>query len=553
MDRLLQRAAMGREFDDCGQRRQSQPVMRQSCLEGRIRLWLAALVGVWIVGCGPLGGCGSGNVAAGESARPEQGHPMLVEGPSDPAPEDDAKVSPAPVMASESPPAVEAVRAHDAALSVLGEDMSLGTYYEKSSEVSPSPSGLDALPGSEGGSGRGKSAQVLDGTTLGRFVPLEGAEYLGDFYSALRRLRAGKKDDGKVRILLYGASHTAADIYPTYLRAYLGERFGDGGPGYVSLVQTNRWYRLLAWTVTSSKHWLVEHAQRKGSREDGFFGLLGASTTSKRKSAKSRLKPRISGPEGDHKTTYEVYFLAQPGGGGLSLIIDGEPQDLVSTKAGTSGPGYASYTVAGGPHEVEISPDGSGEVRLFGMTVEYDRPGIVVDTLGINGTRASNNLRWDQPTWADNIRRRAPDLYVLAYGTNEATDAGQPIAAYKRSLGKVLDRYRAAAPEASCVLLGPGDFPKKLSNSSYGPRERLTEVVAAQSEVAAAKGCAFWDALAFMGGEGSMDLWAKATPQMGRGDHIHLTRRGYVRLGMAFTDALMQGFDRSAATQHAAK
>ena len=62
-------------------------------------------------------------------------------------------------------------------------------------------------------------------------------------------------------------------------------------------------------------------------------------------------------------------------------------------------------------------------------------------------------------------------------------------------------------------------------------------------ELAAAKGCAFWDALAFMGGEGSMALWVQSTPQMGRADYIHLTRRGYVRLGMAFTDALMQGFD----------
>ncbi len=551
---------MGGEFDDCGRGRQSHPVMRQSCLGGRIRPWLAALVGVWIVGCGPLGGCGSGNVAAGESARPEQGHPMLVEGPSD-ADDEGAELAalqgPAPGSAS----AVEVVRAHDAALGVLGEDVSFGTYPDAPSKGSKSPQraepsqslgGLDALPGSEGGGDRGRSPAAPDGNALGRFVPLEGAEFLGDFYSALRGLKSGDDNDGKVRILLYGASHTAADIYPTYLRAYLGERFGDGGPGYVSLVQTNRWYRLLAWKVTSSKHWLVEHAQRKGSREDGFFGLLGASTTSKRKSAKSHLTPRISGPETDHTTTYDLYFLAQPGGGGLTLQIDGKAQDSLSTAATSPGPGYASYTVAGGPHEVQISPDGSGEVRLFGMTVEYDRPGIVVDTLGINGTRASNNLRWDQAIWADNIRRRAPDLYVLAYGTNEATDAGQPISAYKRSLGEVLDRFRAAAPQASCVLLGPGDFPKKLSNSSYGPRERLTQVIVAQSEVAAAKGCAFWDAYAFMGGEGSMDLWTKASPQMGRGDHIHLTRRGYIRLGMAFTDAFMQGFERSTATQHAA-
>ncbi len=517
-----------------------------------MRPWLAALIGITIVGCGPLGGCGSGNVAAGGSESPEVGHPRLVEGPTGDA--DGAAEPDAALERADAPQLpVEASRAREAALGALGEEGTFGAYAgdgelpstlqgAEGSELS----GLDALPGSQGGSGgaSGSSQGAPDGNALGRFIPLQGADALDSFYGALRRLQAGEDEDGKVRVLLYGASHTAADIYPTYLRAYLNERFGDGGPGYVSLVQTNRWYRLLAWTVTSSKHWLIEHAQRKGSREDGHFGLLGASATSKRKSAKSRLTPRISGPEGDHSTTYELFFLAQPGGGKLNLTIDGEAKPPVKTAADEPRAGYATFRVPGGPHEIEISPDGSGEVRLFGMTAEYDRSGVVVDTLGINGTRASNNLKWNEATWSDNVRRRAPDLYVLAYGTNEANDRGQPIAHYKRSLASVLDRLRAAAPQASCVLLGPGDFPDKQADGRYEPRPRLTEIIAAQSEVAAAKGCAFWDAYAFMGGEGSMDLWAKARPQMGRDDHIHLTRRGYVRMGMAFTDALMQGFDQ---------
>ena len=520
---------------------------------GRVRPWIAALIGITIVGCGPLGGCGSGSVAAGGSESPEAGHPILAEGPmedSDPELGSEVDARAEESGAPELP--VEASRAREAALGVLGEEGTFGAYAGGPSALpepeSPDLTNLDALPGSRGGGGgasKSSGGPALDGNALGRFVPLEGAEALENFYAALHRLKAGEDEDGKVRVLLYGASHTAADIYPTYLRAYLNERFGDGGPGYVSLVQTNRWYRLLAWTVSSSKHWLIEHAQRKGSREDGHFGLLGASATSKRKSAKSTLSPRISGPKGEHNTTYELFFLAQPGGGKLSLTIDGEAKKAVKTAADEPGAGYATFTVPGGPHEVAVRPDGSGEVRLFGMTAEYDRDGVVVDTLGINGTRASNNLKWDEASWSDNVRRRAPDLYVLAYGTNEANDRGQPISHYKRSLATVLDRLKAAAPGASCVLLGPGDFPKKQPDGSYAPRERLTQIVAAQSEVAAAKGCAFWDAYAFMGGEGSMNLWAKATPQMGRGDHIHLTRRGYVRMGMAFTDALMQGFDGS--------
>jgi hypothetical protein len=56
-------------------------------------------------------------------------------------------------------------------------------------------------------------------------------------------------------------------------------------------------------------------------------------------------------------------------------------------------------------------------------------------------------------------------------------------------------------------------------------------------------GCGFWDMLAFMGGPMSMPNWMAARPPMARGDGVHLTRRGYVRVGMALTDALMADFD----------
>jgi lysophospholipase L1-like esterase len=526
-------------------------MVRRGSLQARGRAWLAGLIAFSVVGCGPLGGCGSTSVQGAEPERPEEGHPVLVEGPAADA------VEPAPAARAE-PGApefpAEAAAARAVALGALGEDGTFAEYATKLPELppiadpgDPQLANLDALPGSQGGGrGEGPAAPIIDGNALGIFVPLENAGALDHFYAALRRLKAGEDEDGKVRVLLYGASHTAADIYPTYLRSYLSERFGDGGPGYVSLVQTNRWYRLLAWTVDSTKHWKIEHAQRRDARDDGFYGLLGCSATSKRKAAKSTLTPKIAGPDGEHRTTYDLLFLKQPGGGKFTATFnrgDKLVKKTIKTKAKEPGPGYESVTLDGGPHELEVRPVGDGEVRLFGMTVEYDRPGVVVDTLGINGTRAANNLKWDEAIWSDNVRRRRPDLIVLAYGTNEATDSDQSIDAYKARLVDVLDRLRAASPEASCVLMGPGDFPLKGDDGAYGPRPRVPEIVAAQREIAEAKGCAFWDALAFMGGEGSMALWVQSTPPMGRADHIHLTRRGYVRLGMAFTDALMQGFD----------
>ena len=140
------------------------------------------------------------------------------------------------------------------------------------------------------------------------------------------------------------------------------------------------------------------------------------------------------------------------------------------------------------------------------------------------------------------MRRRAPDLVLLAYGTNETTDRGQPIRAYAEELSQVLARLRHALPDASCVLVGPGDFPKE-EEGSWSTRPRLLEIIREQRRLAPQFGCGFWDAYAFMGGEGSMAEWVRANPRLGAPDHIHLSQRGYVRMGLVIGDALLRAYD----------
>src|SRR5690606_27224998 len=137
-------------------------------------------------------------------------------------------------------------------------------------------------------------------------------------------------------------------------------------------------------------------------------------------------------------------------------------------------------------------------------------------------------------------------------------------------------RFARALPEASCLLVGPGDYPRPMLPASlgeatslggpaplgvasvaesleigdidpaeleYGPRPRLQAILAIQDRVARDFGCAFWNPQEFMGGPLSMNTWVQAEPQMGRPDHLHLTRLGYVRMAMSLTDAIMYGYD----------
>lgn len=380
----------------------------------------------------------------------------------------------------------------------------------------------------------------IDAHSLGRYVALRGAgdAALSGFHQALGELESGERT-GKVRVAFYGSSQTSADFITGYLRTYLQHRFGDGGHGFVALAKPWRTYRHLDVGLETTKGWHTDHAQKSDRREDGYYGLLGASTSAKRRGQKTTIFARGAAVA----TKFELAFLEQPQGGSFLLDVDGKHHTKIKTRAKEPAPGYYAFELEPGLHQLRVRVKGDGEVRLFGAVLENDQPGVVLDTLGINGARAANQLTWDETVWADAFLRRSPSLVVLAYGGNESTDADVPISVYASELEQVVARYRRIVPEASCLLMGPGDFPEETPDGGRQPRARLRDIVRVQEDVARRHGCAFWDTQAFMGGELGMLNWVAAVPAMARPDHLHLTRRGYMRMGMALADALMQGYD----------
>lgn len=489
--------------------------------------------------------------------------PATAEGAAEPSPVDTADADADEVLPAYNPEALAA--RVTAQLAFLDEDelfedeqgRPLAPKIPAPAEGdAPAPGSVEddllaALPGSSGmgmgGGGEGGDPAVVNGNALGLYVPIEepaAGDSLAHFHQALRDLKAGRDADGKVRLAIYGASHTQADVYPGYMRVYFQERFGDGGPGFIATTKINKWHRYADWSIEQTKGWKVEHAQRSTARKDGLYGLIGVSGSSSSKRDRTKLKPRSAYPRASQ---YELFFLRQPDGGTAKLYVDGKKLGVVDTdsKTGDYTAGYHPFSLdAETGHELELRVVGDGEVRLFGVAMEREQPGVVVDTLGISGTRAANMLKWNEQVWSDTFSHRQPDLWTMFYGTNEATDENQPISAYRADLREVITRLQRAAPEASCLIIGPGDFPRQVEDGVWVPRPRVAAIIETQRDLAYEMGCGFWDALAFMGGVNSMHTWATAVPQMGSRDHIHFTRRGYVRLGMALVDAMMADFDR---------
>lgn len=386
----------------------------------------------------------------------------------------------------------------------------------------------------------GKSAPAKNGNELGHFVPVENEPALAHFHQALEELQREPEAKNKVRIAVYGASHTQADIYSGYLRYYLQSRFGNGGLGFVPLGTDRGWAHRLDFKV-KGRGFKVQYAQKRSVARGGRFGLAGTAAVAGPHSW-ARISPDNNTDPDLTASQYGLFYAAEPEGGDIAVSVDGDEPVELPTRAAQLEPRYHTFERTLGWHQVEIRTLGSGSARLFGLSIERAQPGLVIDTMGIRGTRAANMLLWDQALWEEHVRRRAPDLVLLAYGTNETTDRGKPIAEYSSELSRVLSRIRHALPDVSCVLVGPGDFPK-AQGDTWIPRPRLLEIIHEQRRLAPEFGCGFWDTYEFMGGEGSMMEWASSNPRMGSQDHIHLTARGYVRMGMVLGDALMRAYD----------
>jgi lysophospholipase L1-like esterase len=363
---------------------------------------------------------------------------------------------------------------------------------------------------------------------IGSWVPLEGEESLSSFYSSLDALLKGERH--RVRILAYGASHTQADLYTDYLRRYLQARFGDGGQGFVHIGAVTRGYKT-ARTEVRMRNLSARHAQSIRKMKDGSLGLLGAEVHGRKVGAFGEVE--LS--EYSKDTEFELAYLKKPGGGRFAVSVNETKLGEVKTAAAEADPGYYSFHAEAGSRTIRVEIKGGGSVHFFGLTAEREQAGVVIDTLGINGSRMSNQLKWHEGHWAEAIGKRNPSLVIYAFGTNETMDLHQKIHLYEGEVREVIARLKRAAPGASCVLFSPFDFPQE-DGQTWRTQSRLLQILEIQERVSKEEGCAYWDAFRFMGGEGSMDRWAHEHPPLASADHIHLTPLGY-------TDALMRSFD----------
>jgi lysophospholipase L1-like esterase len=298
----------------------------------------------------------------------------------------------------------------------------------------------------------------------------------------------------------------------------------------------------------ASEGWTYEALQQ--SDEKRRFYLSGYNAMARRAGAELSLKAR----GGLSYDRLEVAFLKQPGGGRAEVLVDGEPGGEISLDGAADERATldvrAPEAIGRGFHDIAVRTLTDAPVTVTGVEVDRDGDGVSYVNLGFPGATVQLLQKLAAENLADELRRLAPDVVVLAFGTNEGFDDNLDVAAYAAQYEQIVRRLQALRPGLRVVIVGPPDGARAAGAAKEGAGPcrlptpvKLAQVREAQRRIAQRLGADFWDWASAMPSPCGAQVWAAADPPLMAPDYVHLTVEGYKRSADRFADFLIPLID----------
>ncbi|HEY6259215.1 MAG TPA: GDSL-type esterase/lipase family protein [Xanthobacteraceae bacterium] len=373
-------------------------------------------------------------------------------------------------------------------------------------------------------------------------------------------------------ILHIGDSHTSADFLTGELRRRLQARYGRGGTGYMTAGHPHIGVRSSTLKITASPGWTYKSLQKPDARV-GEFWLSGYNAIA---TAPGETMSFAS----EQPLTFdmiEIEAVGQPGGGAIDIKLDGgvaAHYDLAATRIE---PVVIRLSPVRGPtdklHEVAITTTGTGTVSLASVSIYNSRSGVTYNSVGYVGAQVSLLNKMSEKLFADDLARIDPQIVVLSFGTNEASNEHLDIAQYTKSYERVIGRIKAVLPNAAIAVISPPDFnevptscakdkvaeaacrtggeAKLAANSkaamtlasadecSWHTPAKLAQIRDAQRDIAQRNGLVYWSWASIMPSECGAHQWFTASPPLMSRDHVHFTGEGYRKSAEAFLNTLI--------------
>lgn len=370
---------------------------------------------------------------------------------------------------------------------------------------------------------------------------IEGPEALDHYFGQLT-LTELKLPGAITRAGQWGDSVLGGDGLTHALRQRLQARFGDSGHGFHALSRYSVGYAHHGVRFDDRGGWRSCEIIFK-CRPDAHYGYGGVHSSSTG-GAESAWRTNGKAP-GDKVSRFELWYAKAPDGGRFQVRIDEGVTRTIDTRASSLTDAVEVFSVPDGPHSFELRAAGNGLSRGYGLVLERDVPGVVWDELSLIGSFTQRLDYQDPEHLGWQLRRRNVDLMVFIFGGNDVQreygDLKTTMQPYENEYTRVLRKFRAGRPEASCMVMSLIDHGTRVENT-VRTRSIVPRLVNSQRRVAQAQGCAFFDTFHAMGGEDSIGRWYQARPQLAAPDFSHPTAAGQAVIATLVYRALMKRY-----------
>ncbi len=342
-----------------------------------------------------------------------------------------------------------------------------------------------------------------------------------DWSSLREHYAAAAAGEAQFNVVYLGDSHIQADFGGSVLRSRLSQDAGSAGRGLLIPFRLAGTNQPVDYTITASGNYNSARLLKQPWETAMTFTGIGIQPVSE------PIRFEISSEQ-------PFRSLRLMGCGDSSAIRSAEC--LASTAI--IGDMVLCDTLVNQMSVEVAAPTGTS---IGGFVLENGTPGVTVHSIGNNGATYGSYATLEG--FGPGISALAPDLYIVALGTNEAFGRfdSNELKDYARSLISCL---RSHSPSARIMLVTPTECMKKRRTGRR--RNRRTRLVVNQNaelardavmEVAAAEGIPVYDMFSLAGGRGAAARMQNAGI-LGR-DGVHFTADGYRMWGHLLAGALL--------------
>ena len=366
-------------------------------------------------------------------------------------------------------------------------------------------------------------------------------------YESLRNLQMEKASNKSIRILHYGDSQIEGDRTTREIRNFFQEKYGGTGTGFQNMTP---FVPMAAVAHKTDGKWLrmTSFGRQDQRQSDGRYGVTGIA---------NRFNSRVDGE-------YDAFINFYPRSYGYKKarefskfqLFHGPLKDSLKISwfiNDTLNQIQLMDTLTDDSKLVVRASEPIKELRIefkgaspdfYGISLD-GKSGVNVDNISMRGSSGISFTQMDESHFKKELSNHEIALIILQFGGNSVPyfKTKESVKSYGQSFQRQIQLFKRLVPSASILVVGPSDMASKkgLKWLSY---PIVREVRNTMMNVAFDERVGYFDLCGFMGGEGSMVEWVNKSPPLAGPDHIHFTRRGAKKVGIAIANAIKQELDR---------